>query len=85
PALLLLASPVLLVLRPGLDLNRQDKAIIAILLAYFVVAAARALVDGQGSSGLDKPSRFLLAVPVLFWLVAYPPRLSVMWSGIAIG
>jgi O-antigen ligase len=85
PALLLLASPVLLVLRPGLDLNRQDKAIIAILLAYFVVAAARALVDGQGSSGLDKPSRFLLAVPVLFWLVAYPSRLSVMWSGIAIG
>lgn len=40
PALLLLASPVLPALRPGFDLNRQDKAIIAILLAYFVALTA---------------------------------------------
>jgi len=85
PALLLLATPVLLFSRPRLGLNRQDWAIIAILLAYFLIAAARALVDGQGSSGLDKPSRFLLAVPVLFWLITHPPKLSVLWSGVAIG
>lgn len=85
PTLLLLATPLLLFSRPRLALDRQDKAVIAVLLAYFVVAAARALADGQGWSGLDKPSRFLLAVPVLFWLIAYSPRLSWMWSGLALG
>ncbi len=45
----------------------------------------RALADGQGVGGWDKPSRFLLAVPALLWVMARPPGLAWMWSGLACG
>ncbi|WP_234283480.1 MULTISPECIES: O-antigen ligase family protein [unclassified Halomonas] len=84
-ALLLLGSGWLLVARPSLGLTRQDWLVIAALVGYAAVGMVEAWLDGQGSSGFDKPLRFLLAVPAMLLVMAYPPRLAWMWSGIAIG
>lgn len=84
-ALLLLASPWLLVIRPSLGLTRQDWMVIGILIAYSSAGMLAALFDGQIPRGLDKPARFLLAVPPLLLIMAYPPRLAWMWSGLACG
>ncbi len=83
--MLVLASPTLLIRPRPLGLTREDLAILSALGLYFAVAALSAWLDGQGSRGLDKPSRFLLAIPALLLLIAYPPRLSWLWHGLAIG
>ncbi|HSP32417.1 MAG TPA: O-antigen ligase family protein [Halomonas sp.] len=85
PALLLLGSAVLLVRPTMLVLDHHDWLIIAILAGYGLLAMVFALVGGQGVAGLDKPSRFLFAIPVLLMVMAYPPRLSWLWSGMALG
>jgi O-antigen ligase len=66
-------------------LSREDFWIIASLTAYAFIEIAAALWDGQGSRGLDKPIRFILAIPALWWVMAYPPRLAFLWSGLAVG
>ncbi|WP_249979300.1 O-antigen ligase family protein [Vreelandella olivaria] len=66
-------------------ITRADVWIIAALLGYVLVTMAEAWWDGQGSKGFDKPSRFLLAIPALFWVLRYPPKLPFLWSGFAIG
>ncbi|MBF8223920.1 O-antigen ligase family protein [Halomonas sp. 328] len=83
--MLVLASPILLIRPRPLELTREDQAILLVLGLYFAVTALSAWLDGQGSRGLDKPSRFLLAIPALLLLIAYPPRLSWLWHGLAIG
>ncbi|WP_242597102.1 O-antigen ligase family protein [Billgrantia sulfidoxydans] len=83
--LLLLGSAWLLVVRPTLGLSRQDWLVIAALFSYATVGMVAAWVDGQGARGLDKPIRFLLAVPAMLLVMAYPPRLAWMWSGIILG
>lgn len=66
-------------------LTSQDYLVIAALLAYAVVSLAEAWWDAQGSKGMDKPIRFIFAVPAMWWVIAYPPRLSFLWSGLALG
>lgn len=83
--LLVLAGLVLIALRRVPILTRQDGAIIAVLLAYAAIAMLEAWLDGQGGKGFDKPSRFILAIPALFWVLRYPPNLAFLWSGIAVG
>ncbi|MWJ27644.1 ligase [Halomonas sp. ZH2S] len=83
--MLLLGSVVLLVKRPALGLSRQDWLVMAALAAYAAIGMLEAWWDGQGTSGIDKPVRFLLAVPAMLLVMAYPPRLSWMWSGLAVG
>ncbi|SEM13990.1 O-antigen ligase [Halomonas daqiaonensis] len=83
--MLLLGSAVLLVKRPLLGLTRQDWWVIAALAAYTAIGVLEAWWDGQGSSGIDKPIRFLLAIPAMLLVMVYPPRLAWMWSGLAIG
>jgi O-antigen ligase len=83
--MLLLGSAVLLAKRPGLYLTRQDWLVIAAMAAYTLVGLLEAWWDGQGTRGTDKPVRFLLAIPAMLLIMAYPPRLSWMWSGIALG
>ncbi|TFH86527.1 O-antigen ligase family protein [Billgrantia azerbaijanica] len=84
-AMLLLGSVVLLVNRPSLGLTWRDWQVIAVLVAYAAVGMLEAWWDGQGISGADKSSRFLFAVPALLLVMAYPPRLSWLWSGLALG
>ena len=83
--MLLLGSVVVLVKRPSLGLCRQDMWVMAAMAGYAVVGILEAWWDGQGTSGADKPVRFLLAIPALLLVIAYPPRLSWVWSGIAVG
>ena len=83
--MLLLGSITLLFKRPALGLSRRDWLVIAAMLAYAAVNMLEVWWDGQSSSGLDKPSRFLLAVPAMLLIIAYPPRLSWLWRGLALG
>ncbi|SDN56277.1 O-antigen ligase family protein [Vreelandella arcis] len=83
--MLLLGSVVLLVKRPALGLNRQDALVMLAMAAYTLVGVLEAWWDGQGVSGMDKPLRFLLAIPALLLVMAYPPRLAWFWGGVTIG
>ncbi|GAB2724618.1 O-antigen ligase family protein [Halomonas garicola] len=85
PLILLLASATLAVRRPSLGLQRDDYWLMLALCAYTAVVMAGALWHGQGLSSVDRPLRFWLALPVLFWVMAYPPRLGAVWSGLALG
>ncbi|BBI60628.1 hypothetical protein HSBAA_19340 [Vreelandella sulfidaeris] len=75
--MLLLGSVVLLIKRPALALSRQDALVMLAMAAYALVGVLEAWWDGQGSSGMDKPLRLLLAVPALLLVMAYPR----VWRG----
>ncbi|WGI26638.1 O-antigen ligase family protein [Halomonas alkaliantarctica] len=83
--MLLLGSVVLLIKRPALGLNRQDMLVILAMAAYTLVGALEAWWDGQGTRGMDRPLRLLLAIPALLLVMAYPPRLAWFWGGITVG
>ena len=83
--MLLLGSVVLLGKRGQLTLRRADLAIMAVFAAYALVVIAEAWWDGQGSRGMDRPARFLLAIPALLLVLAFPPRAGAIWAGLATG
>jgi|SRR5690554_779561 len=86
PALLSLCSlPILLIKRPQLQLDRSDWLLIGSLLFYFVVTSSINLYHGLSSSSYEEPSRFFLTLPVLLFLLAYPPRESYWWGGLIVG
>lgn len=85
PAVLLLAGFSLAVWRQGLRLSRDDRLFMLALSAYTAVVAAGVLWHDQDASTLDRSLRFWLALPALFWVMAHPPRLGVVWAGIALG
>ncbi|WP_404463364.1 O-antigen ligase family protein [Vreelandella aquamarina] len=87
-----IGAVILLVVGVGLIISRrlpiltkQDLWVIAALVAYALVGMLEAWWDGQGGRGFDKPSRFILAIPALLWVLRYPPKLTYLWSGIAVG
>ena len=87
PVLLLLASAALLFKRfkcSSFVLLPQDRWIIVALVAYGLVVGVMSAVE-LGSRGFDRPLRFLLAIPVLLLILRYPPRLSWLWGGVALG
>ncbi|WP_211212406.1 O-antigen ligase family protein [Oceanimonas smirnovii] len=84
-ALLLLASVTLLWRRPALNLTREDKLLMAVLAGYSLLFMLQLALEGAGASAFDRPSRFLFAVPVLLLVLAFPPRLSWLWSGLVAG
>ncbi len=83
--ILFLAGCWLLITRRLPALTKHDFWVIVALLAYALVSMLEAWWDGQGSRGFDKPSRFILAIPALLWVLRYPPKLAYLWSGIALG
>lgn len=83
--MLLLGSIILLIKRPPLGVTRRDWLVIATMLGYAAVSMLEVWWDGQSSSGFDKPSRFVLAIPAMLLVMAYPPKLSYLWAGLAIG
>ncbi|BFM21932.1 O-antigen ligase family protein [Gilvimarinus japonicus] len=86
PALLSLCSfPILLIKRPHLRLERSDWLLIATLLFYLVVSASISAYHHLPSSSFEEPSRFLLTIPVLLFLLAYPPRESYWWGALIVG
>lgn len=83
--MLLLGSAAMLIERPTLGLNRRDALVILAMALYTLVGVLEAWWDGQGINGIDRPLRFLLAIPALLFVMAYPPRLAWFWGGIAMG
>lgn len=85
-ALMLFVAGAALIIRGQLPiLSKQDKWVIGALIAYAAISIAEVLWDNQGMSGLDKPIRFLLAIPALWWVLKYPPHMKAIWSGFALG
>ncbi|MDP5292522.1 O-antigen ligase [Oceanimonas sp. CHS3-5] len=83
--LLLLGALVLPWQRPQLGLERQDVAMMAVLAGYSLLFVLQLWWEGADVSTFDRPSRFLFAVPVLLFVLAFPPRLSWLWSGVVAG
>ncbi len=77
--MLLLGSVLLLFTQPVLGLKRQDYLVMAALMAYAFIGMLAAWWDGQGTRGFDEPIRFLLAVPAMLLVMAYPHRLGWLW------
>lgn len=83
--LLLLGSAVLLFSRPRLALSRQDKWIMLVMLAFCLTGLWEIAIFQEELREFDRPSRFLLAIPVLLLVMAYPPRFAFLWSGLVVG
>ena len=83
--MLVLGAVVIPWLKPRLDLSRADTAIISVLCGYSLVGIVWGWWGGEGLRDVDKPLRFLLAVPALMLVMAYPPRRAFLWSGLAMG
>lgn len=62
---------------------------VAWLVAAFLFMAVVWQVDGLRSHGgwrsVDKPVKFLIVLPCLFFLLRFPPRQAWLWAGIACG
>ena len=54
--------------------------VIAVLLFM-----AQLVWTGADIKTYDRPSRFLFALPALLFVLAYPPKLSWLWSGLVVG
>ncbi|MET3434537.1 O-antigen ligase [Herbaspirillum seropedicae] len=66
-------------------LNREDRLILAVLLAYFAVTVAMLLLHHESGKEYDLPLRFFLAAAALLLLRAYPPAPAAFWSGLILG
>ncbi|NYT63457.1 O-antigen ligase family protein [Alcaligenaceae bacterium] len=83
--ILLLGSLYFLARRPGLRLSAEDKAIAFSLLGVFLWSLFIMLLHDNDAKTLDQSSRLLFAIPILFLLLAVPPRLPFMWAGVVVG
>ncbi|MBO9537991.1 O-antigen ligase family protein [Herbaspirillum sp.] len=86
-AVMLLAGSVYLIKRSArrFSLGTEDKILILVFALYFVVNSAINLMHHAPGAEYDPPSRFLLAIPALLLLLAYPPRPAAFWAGLAVG
>lgn len=66
-------------------LSREDKAIVYVLLANFVVSVIVLFWHGNKGNTLDQTSRCLLVIPILLLLLKTPPKLCHVWAGMALG
>lgn len=66
-------------------LSREDRLLIVVLVAYFLVTVTMHLVHGERLKEYDLPLRFLLAAMALLLLRAYPPSPVSFWSGLILG
>jgi O-antigen ligase len=83
--LLALGSLVLLSERVKPELRKEDFALITILTLYFLVCILTNQIHGAPAREYDVPTRFVLAIPALLLLRAYPPRPGALWGGVAAG
>jgi O-antigen ligase len=85
PVLLLFGCAALLRKLDRPRLEREDIALISVLALYFLIGTATNLAHEAPLREYDSPARFLLAIPVLLLLRAFPPLPQFFWSGAAIG
>ncbi|MDD2545325.1 MAG: O-antigen ligase family protein [Burkholderiaceae bacterium] len=58
------------------------------LAAAFAAMAAIWLLDvgaAWGWGSFDKPLKYLIALPCLFWVLAFAPRTAWLWAGLVVG
>jgi O-antigen ligase len=84
-AFLLLVSLAFLITRPSLRPSTEDKALVYLLLAFFLVSLLAFFVHGNAPKTLDQSSRYLLFVPVLFLILRIAPASPMLWGGLLIG
>jgi O-antigen ligase len=82
--LLVLGSLVLLKKR-DFTLSRDDRRLIAVFFFYFLVSVCMNLLHAESFREYDLPFRFLLAIPALLLLLAYPPSPVFFWAGLSVG
>lgn len=68
-----------------LELSRDDALILGVLVAFGLVHILDMLMHQAGSRYLDKPTRFILATLAFALVRKYPPRMSWLWAGLALG
>ncbi len=85
PVLLLVGSAALLRKLDSAALEREEIALIAVLVLYFLVGTLTNLAHAAPLREYDSPARFLLAIPVLLLLRTFPPLPCFFWSGAAFG
>ncbi len=83
--LLLLASLYYLACRPRIVLRRADKILIGLLIAVFLAGLISWLYHDNRIASLDLSTRYLMVIPILLLLLAYPPRLEWLWGGMIVG
>ncbi|MDN3714571.1 O-antigen ligase family protein [Vibrio breoganii] len=71
--------------RGSININRETRNFILILLAYFFSFVITVVYTGNSISDLDRPSRAILAIPVLLSLVIYPPKIKYIAISIFLG
>lgn len=84
-ALLLIGGLYTVITARPLSLSKQDWLVIGTLVFFGTVGVADAFFRGVSSSAYDKPIRFILACFALPLILRYPPRLSWLWTGLALG
>lgn len=70
---------------PQTKLKKTDVYLMAAFLFYFAILTAEVLWFHLEIRDLDKPVRFLLAIPVLLLLLRCPPHLAALWGGVMVG
>lgn len=84
-ALLLITSLAYLAYVDPPKIDHQDRIIILSLLSIFLLAVITLFLHNEKLKLLDQSSRFFLAIPVLWFLLGQPPRLTYLWAGLATG
>jgi len=67
------------------DLNKDDKCLFYILMAFGLSMFAFVYMDDGDIRHIDKPSRFILVLPVLVLLLQVNDRRNWLWYGIIVG
>lgn len=85
PIMLFLGGLGLLWKRPAIKPEKDDILILSTLAVYSLLFMTQLAFEGVSGRYYDRPFRFLLAIPALFFVLAFPPRLKYLWSGMVIG
>ena len=80
-ALLLFLLSVLVFVVPRQKLMQEDRLLVITFAIYFLLMAMFVFLDGWHTRELDRPSRFILVIPVLYVLLYRNGPRFVLWVG----
>lgn len=83
--LIFVASFSMLFKKKKWDIDGEDKLILLAFGLYTISVFAAIYFDGGSARSLDRPSRFILALPVLLLLLSYSEKKHWLWYGSIIG
>ena len=83
--MLVLGSCMLVRAGPGRQWQADERAIVAVLVLYFLVCAVTNWFHHEALREYDAPARFLLAIPALLLLRRWPPAPAAFWGGLIVG